>query len=203
MQQVKFHCCVHTHILFARNQPCYPHLYLPEDLQLPQTMAFMPQVHQAFLGSALTLLTFLICSPELRLNCFLQLLSHAPDIKYMRSSVWCMCYSMLISSVQLLSCVRLFATPWTAACQASLSITSSRSLLKLMPIELVIPSNHLILCCPLLLLPLIFSSIRVFPNESALRIRWPKYWSFSFSISPSILMNTQDWSPLGWTGWIF
>ena len=89
------------------------------------------------------------------------------------------------SSVQSLSRVRLFATPWTAACQASLSIIDSQSLLKLMSIELVMPSNHLILCHPLLLLPSIFPSIRVFPNESALHIRWPKYWSFSFSISPS------------------
>ena len=76
-------------------------------------------------------------------------------------------------------------TPWTAACQASLSITKSRSLLKLMSIESVMPSNHLILCRPLLLLPSIFTSIRVVANESVLRIRWPKYWSFSFSISPS------------------
>ena len=89
------------------------------------------------------------------------------------------------SSVQSLSCVQLFATPWIAACQASLSITNSRSLLKLLSIELVMPSNHLILCHPLLLLPSIFPSIRVFPNESVLSIRWPKYWSFSFSISPS------------------
>ena len=78
-----------------------------------------------------------------------------------------------------------FATPWTAAHQASLSITNSWSLLKLMSIELVMPSNHLILCCPLLLPPSINPSIRVFSNESVLRIRWPKYWSFSFSISPS------------------
>ena len=87
--------------------------------------------------------------------------------------------------VQLLSCVQLLATPWTAACQASLSFTVSRNLLKLMSIELVMPSNHLILCHPLLLLPSIFPSIRVFSNESALHIRWPKTWSFSFSISPS------------------
>ena len=87
--------------------------------------------------------------------------------------------------VQLLSRVRLFATPWTAACQASLFFTKSRSLLKLMSIESVMPSNHLILCRPLLLLPSIFPSIRVVANESVLRIRWPKYWSFSFSISPS------------------
>ena len=85
----------------------------------------------------------------------------------------------------MLSHVRLFATPWTAAHHASLSITNSQSLLKLMSIESVMPSNHLILCRPLLLLPSIFPSIRVFSNESVLRIRWPKYWSFSFSISPS------------------
>ena len=90
-------------------------------------------------------------------------------------------------------------TPWTTACQASLSITTSQSLLKLISIESVMPSNHLILC-PLLLLPSISPSIRVFSNESALHIWWPKYWSFSFNISPS--MNTQDWSPLEWTGWI-
>ena len=89
------------------------------------------------------------------------------------------------SSVQLLSRVQLFVTPWTAACQASLSITNSRSSLKLMSIELVMPSNYLILCCPHLLLPSIFPSITVFSNEPVLFIRWPKYWSFSFSISPS------------------
>ena len=89
------------------------------------------------------------------------------------------------SSVHLFSQVWLFATPWTAARQASLSITNSRSLLKLMSISLVMPSNHLILCRPLLLLPSIFPGIRVFSSESALHIRWPKYWSFSFGISPS------------------
>ena len=91
----------------------------------------------------------------------------------------------LMPSVQLLSHVRLFETPWTAAHQASLFITNSRSLLKLMSFELVITSNHLILCRPLFLLPSIFPSIRVSSNESVLRIRWQKYWSFSFSISPS------------------
>ena len=89
------------------------------------------------------------------------------------------------TSVQSLSHVQLFATPWTAACQASLSITNSWSPLNLMSTESVMPSNHLILCCPLLLLPSIFPSIRVFSNQSILHIRWPKYWSFSFSISPS------------------
>ena len=90
-----------------------------------------------------------------------------------------------MGSVQSLSCVRLFVTPWSAARQASLSITNSRSLLKLMSIESVMPFNHLILCRPLLFLPSVFPSIRVFSNGSLLPIRWPKYWSFSFSISPS------------------
>ena len=88
-------------------------------------------------------------------------------------------------SVQSLSRVQFFGTPWTAACQASLAITNSQSLLKLVSIGSVIPTNYLILCHPLLLLPSIFPNIRVFSNESALRIRWPKYWSFNFSISPS------------------
>ena len=105
------------------------------------------------------------------------------------------------SSVQLLSRVRLFATPWTAARQASLSITNSRNLLKLMSIELVMPSKHLILCHPLLRPPLIFPSIRIFSNESVLHIRWPKYWSFSFSISPSneysgLISFRMDWLDL-------
>ena len=107
-------------------------------------------------------------------------------------------YHQYTSSVQLLSRVRLFAIPWTAACQASLSITNSQSSPKLMSIESVMPSNHLILCHPLLLLPSIFPSIRVFFNESALCIRWPKYWSFSFSISPSnehpgLISFRMDW----------
>ena len=105
------------------------------------------------------------------------------------------------SSVQLLSLVWLFATPWIAARQASLFITISQSLLKLMPIESVMPSSHLILCCPLLLLPPIPPSIRVFSNESALRTRWPKYWSFSFNISPSnehpgLISFRMDWLDL-------
>ena len=100
------------------------------------------------------------------------------------------------SSVQSLRHVQLLVAPWTAACQASLSITNSRSLLKLMSIELLMPSNHHILCCPLLLLSSIFTSIRVFSKESVLCIRWPKYWRFSFSLP----MNIQDLFPLGWTG---
>ena len=105
------------------------------------------------------------------------------------------------SSVQLLSRVRLFVTPWTAAHQASLSITNSWSLLKLMSLELVTPSNHLILCCPPLLPPSIFPSIRVFSNELVLRIWWPKYWSSSFSNSPplehpGLISFRMDWLDL-------
>ena len=111
------------------------------------------------------------------------------------------CVLSHLSSVHSLSHVRLFMTPWTAACQASLSVTNSRSLLKLMSIELVIPSNHLILCHPLLLLPSIFPSITVFSNESFLHIRWPKYWNFSFGISPSneysgLISFRTDWLDL-------
>ena len=104
-------------------------------------------------------------------------------------------------SVQSFSHVQLFATPWTTARPASLFTTNSRSLPKLMSIESVMPSNHLILCCPLLLLPLIFPSIRIVSNESVLHIRWPKYWSFSFNISPSkehpgLICFRMDWLDL-------
>ena len=108
---------------------------------------------------------------------------------------------MQISSVQSLSCIWLFATPWIAARQVSLSITNSQSSLKLMSVESVMASNHLILCHPLLLLPSIPPSIRVFSNESTLRTRWPKYWSFSFGISPSnehrgLISFRMDWLDL-------
>ena len=108
---------------------------------------------------------------------------------------------MTFSSVQSLSHVQLFATPWTEARQASLSITISQSLLKLMSIKSVMPLNHFILCCPLLILPSVFPSIRVFSSESVLHIRWPKYWSFSFSISPSneysgLISFRMDWLDL-------
>ena len=108
---------------------------------------------------------------------------------------------LLFTSVQSLSHVRLFAAPWTAAHQASLPITNCRSLLKLMSIESVMPSNHLILCCPLLLLPSIFPSIRVISSESVLLIRWPKYWSFSFNVSPpneysGLISLRTDWFDL-------
>ena len=106
-----------------------------------------------------------------------------------------------VSSVQLISRVRLFATPWIPARQASLSITNSQNLQKLMPIESVMPSSHLILCCPLLLLPPIPPSIRVFSSESTLHMRWPKYWSFSFSVSPcnehpGLISFRMDWLAL-------
>ena len=116
----------------------------------------------------------------------------------------------MLNSVQFSSVAESYptlSTPWTAACQASLSIANSRSLLKLTSIELVMPSNHLILCHPLLLLPSIFPRIRVFSNESALRMRWPKYWSFSYNISPSneylglisFRMNWLDLLAVQWT----
>ena len=109
--------------------------------------------------------------------------------------------SVQFSSVQSLSCVQLFATPWTAARQASLSITNSWSLLKLMSIESVMPSNHLILCRPLHLPPSIFPSIKVFSSKLVFHIRWPKYWSFSFNISPSnehsgLISFRMDWLDL-------
>ena len=105
------------------------------------------------------------------------------------------------SSVQSLNCIRLFAIPWTAACHTSLSITNSHSLLKVMSIESVMPSNHIVLCCCLHLLPSVIPSIRVFSNEPVLHIRWPKYWSFSFSISPSnehsgMISFKMDWLDL-------
>ena len=118
-----------------------------------------------------------------------------------KSYIWSRtCIQTIQRTFQSLSCVWLFAVPWTAAHQASLSITNSWTLLKLMSIESVVPSNHLILCRPLLLLHSIFPSIRVVSNKSVLRITWPKYWSFSFSISLS--NEYQDWFPLEWTGWI-
>ena len=119
-----------------------------------------------------------------------------PQIEWLNTNLYLTVLE--VSSVQSLSLVQLFASPWTAAHQASLSITNSPSLLKLMCIQSVMPSNHLILCHPLLL-PSIFPSIRVFSNESALCIRWPKYWSFSFSISPS---NEYSGLISFRTGWI-
>ena len=113
----------------------------------------------------------------------------------------CVCVCIIYIPVQSLSHIRLFVTPWTAARQASLSITNSQSLPKLMSVESVMPSNHLILCRPLLLLPSVFPSIRVFSNKSVLRIRWPKYWSFSLNISPSnehqgLISFRMDWLDL-------
>ena len=130
--------------------------------------------------------------------------------QYFSYSEGCLCWVSIASQMPLrlirssfrqLSCVRRFATPWTAAHQASLSITNSRSLLKLMYTESVMPSNHLICCHPVLLPPSVFPSIRVFSNESALHIRWSKYWSFTFSISPSndysgLISFRMDWLDL-------
>ena len=127
------------------------------------------------------------------------------EISSSRYKLWLLIITIywrfIVVVVQLLNRVQLFVTSWTAARQASLSITNSQSLLKLMSTDLAMPSNHLILCCPLLLLPPIFPSIRVFSNESVLRIRWPKYWSFSFSISPSneyleLISFRMDWLDL-------
>ena len=122
------------------------------------------------------------------------------SVSYILKCTWWSIVVQSLSSVQLLSHVQLFVTPWTAARGASLSITISRSLLKFMSIELVLPSSHLILCHPLLP-PSIFPSIRVFSSESTLRMRWPKYWSFSFSISPSnehagLISFRMDWLDL-------
>ena len=122
-------------------------------------------------------------------------------VSYILINSWkpLVCELLIVSvSLQLLSCVHLLATPGTAACQASLTTTNSRSLPKLMSIESVMPSNYLILCCPLLLLPTIPPNIRVFSNETALLIRWPKYWSFSFNISlsnehPGLTSFRMDW----------
>ena len=123
------------------------------------------------------------------------------DVSGGKSKVQCCEEEYCINSVQSLSRLRLFVTPWTAACQAFVSITNSQSLPKLISIESVMPSNHLILCHPLLFLPSIFPSIRVFSSELTLRMRWPKYWSFSFSIIPSkeipgLNSFTMDWLDL-------
>ena len=130
-----------------------------------------------------------------------EVIRHLPSHSFTCLVFYSYMCSVHISSVQSLSCVQLFATPWTAAHQASLSITNFRSLPKLMSIESVMPSNHVILCCPLLLPPSIFPSIRVFSNESVLRSRWPQYWSFSFIISPSnehsgLISFRMDWLDL-------
>ena len=147
------------------------------DQKLDISVYFFPLIYLfilcILLSSVVVIYFFMICSFQM----FKKISILFPSVIWWPPS-W-------FSSVQLLSRVWLFVTPWTAPHQASLSISNSRSLLKLMSIELMMPFNHLILCRPLLLPPRIFPSIRVFPNESALHIRWPKYWSCSFSISPS------------------
>ena len=136
--------------------------------------------------------------PPLHYNCLD--LSLICSKLYSLTGIWFV-QSVQCSSVQSLSRVQLFVTPWTAARQASLSISNCRSPPKHMSTESVMPSNHLILCCPILLLPSIFASIRIFSSESALRMRWPKYWSFSFSISssnehPGLISFRMDWLDL-------
>ena len=177
--------------------PPRPHAHSPEPV-LPQPK---------------TLSCFLCLTSTIYWRCFCHLPSDLPrPVSHMSSmllslhgftswSIKIQPFEFWFSLVQLLSCVQLFATPWTAARQASLSITNSWSLLKLMSIELVMPSNHLILCHPLLLLPSIFPSIRVFSNESVHHIRCPEYPSFSFSISPSneqsgLISYKMDWLDL-------
>ena len=152
-------------------------------------------MHLAVLGLCCCVQAFSRCGERGPLSCCGVRASHCDGFS------GCGAQALGCASVQLLSAVWLFAIPWAAAHQASLSITNSRSLLKLISIMSVIPHNHLILCYPLLLLPLVFPSIRVFSNESALRIRWPKYWSFSFSISPSneysgLISFRMDWLDL-------
>ena len=138
------------------------------------------------------------CKDEDREGVSMKKYKHNSGMLEFRVSSWNLKVVLSFVVVQSLSGVWLFATWWTAACQASLSFIISWSLLRLMFIELILPSNHLILCHPLLLTPSVFPSIRVFSSESVLHIRWPKYWNFSFSISPLI----QDWFSLGLTGLI-
>ena len=154
---------------------------------------FIPPLHSPLVTTSLfstSVIQFLFCTWA-HLHYFFLDSKYKWYHMYLYYSIWLMSLSITVSrsiqfsSVQSLSRVRLFATPWITACQAFLSNTNSRSLPKLMSIESVMPSSHLILCCPLLLLPPIFPSIRGFCSETALRIRWPKYWSFSFNIRPS------------------
>ena len=164
-----------------------------------------------FCQTLLGFLNFVSICPQ-RVKMATQNLHHSKIKTYTEEETICILWSQVrkrcwkipldhISSVQSLSHVRLFATPWTVAHQASLSITNSRSSLKLKSIESVMPSNHLILCHPLLLPPSIFFSISLFSSESTLHMRWPKYWSFSFSISPSsehpgLIFFRIDWLDL-------
>ena len=150
---------------------------------------------------------FLLSQDNTRLSCFImeKAKSQEGNMNCSRTQVLTKIrLSVQFSSVQSLSRVWLFATPWITACQASLSITNSQSLLKLTSMESVMPSSHLILCHPLFLLPPIPPSIRVFSNESTLRMRWPRYWSFSFSIIPSkehpgLISFRMDWLDLLWS----
>ena len=156
---------------------CFRHRLSPGEVNLLILDSSVPSLGLNNVSHSASPRTYLNC--QYWTNIPLQEANKRHIFVYMEDSVF------QLSSVQLLSCVGLLETPWTAAHQASLSITNSQSLPKLMSIQSVMPSNHLILCHPLLRLPSIFPSIQVFSNESVLCIRWPKYWSFSFSISPS------------------
>ena len=154
-------------------------------------------IHRNFLGPVSGSLFLLPLSFSFNSHIYSQSFPFLPKLKP-SFTTWCI---NVVSSVQSLSCVRLFVTPWITARQASLSITNSRSSLRLTSIESVMPSSHLIFCCLLLLLPPIPPSIRVFSNESTLHMRWPKYWSFSFSIIPSkditgLISFRMDWLDL-------
>ena len=159
--------------------------YIQLQLQLQLALPFFFSSHYYFLPPQYLQQPQLAFSPHCQNFCFQTFIAFFffYDCKSLNRLLYF--FFFFLSSVQLLSHAQLFATPWTAACQLSLSITNSQSLLKLMSIEVVMPSNHLNFCHSLLLLPLIFPSIRVFPSELVLCIRWPKYWSFSFNISPS------------------
>ena len=166
---------------------CDPMSYIAH--QAPLSMEFSRQEYQSGLSFPSR------CSGRTRISCVFSILAGEFFTTEPPGKPSCSC------SVQLLSPVRLFATPWTVACQGSLSITNSQSLHKLMSIESVMPSNHLIFCRPLLLPPSVFPSISVFSKELILCIRWPKYWSFSFSISPSneysgLISFRSDWLDL-------
>ena len=167
-----------VHLLYSLFFVCLVCMLLKKIQESPILIVILPiySFHSVNYISKYVLLPFL----NFDVYIFIEGASHYNHENSLFNSV-----SVQFSSVQLLSCVRLFATSWTAARQATLSITNSPSLPKLMSIESVMPSSNLILCHPLLLLPPTFLSIRVFSNESALHIRWPKYWSFSFNISPS------------------
>ena len=177
-----------------RHMSCLRHWHSCTFSSLSFYLAFLPPTHSLQQ-------TFLNNNQYLQLEPSSQVSPLPPSFLYMYDTLFSPVRGL--SSVQSFSHVWLFATPLIAARQASLSVTNSQSLLKLMSIESEMPSSHLILCRPLLLLPLVPPSIRVFSNESTLRMRWPTFaWGGVSALASVLPMNTQDWSPLGWTGWI-